>query len=56
MEKKLRYDINHFEATHPGYDEYRYILDEIGHNPYELAAILTVLYEDYTREEVQEKM
>ncbi len=56
MEKKLRYDINHFEATHPGYDEYRYILDEIGHNPYELAAILTVLYEDYTREEVQEKI
>ena len=28
-------------------------MDEIGHNPWQLAAILTVLYEDYTREEVQ---
>lgn len=40
-------------STHPGYDEYRYNLVEIGHNPYELASYLTVLFEDYTREEVQ---
>ena len=36
-----------------GYDEYRYDLDEINHNPYELAAYLTVKFEDYTRDEVQ---
>lgn len=29
------------------------MLDEIGHNPYELASYLTVVFEDYTREEVQ---
>lgn len=33
--------------------EYRYDLDEINHNPYELAAYLTVKFEDYTRDEVQ---
>ena len=31
----------------------RYDLDEINHNPYELAAYLTVKFEDYTRDEVQ---
>ena len=30
-----------------------YDLDEINHNPYELAAYLTVKFEDYTRDEVQ---
>ena len=44
------------ESTHPGYDEYRYQLDEINHNPYELTAYLTVLFEDYTRAEVQETL
>lgn len=53
MENDLREEIDNIETTHPGYDEYRYYLDEIGHNPYELAAYLTVKYEAYTREQVQ---
>lgn len=53
MENDLREKIDNIETTHPGYDEYRYYLDEIGHNPYELAAYLTVVYEAYTREQVQ---
>ena len=53
MENDLRKEIDNIETTHPGYDEYRYYLDEIGHNPYELAAYLTVVYEAYTREQVQ---
>ena len=53
MENDLREKIDNIESTHPGYDEYRYHLDEIGHNPYELAAYLTVKYEAYTREQVQ---
>lgn len=53
MENDLREEIDNIESTHPGYDEYRYNLDEIGHNPYELAAYLTVKYEAYTREQVQ---
>lgn len=53
LETALRNQIDSIESTHPGYDEYRYNLVEIGHNPYELASYLTVLFEDYTREEVQ---
>ena len=53
LENDLRSQVGNIESTHPGYDEYRYALDEIGHNPYELAAYLTVVFEDYTREEVQ---
>lgn len=53
LEATLRSKINNIERTHSGYDEYRYDLDEINHNPYELTSFLTVLFEDYTREEVQ---
>ena len=53
LETALRNQIDSIESTHPGYDEYRYNLAEIGHNPYELASYLTVLFEDYTRAEVQ---
>lgn len=53
LENALRTQINNIESTHSGYDEYRYNLDEINHNPYVLASFLTVKYEDYTRSEVQ---
>lgn len=53
LEEDLLERINEIETVYPGYDEYQYTLDEIGHNPYQLAALLTVLYEDYTQAEVQ---
>lgn len=53
LESELQKQIDHVETDHPGYDEYNYSLAEISHNPFELAALLTVLYEDYTPEEVQ---
>ena len=53
LETALDNQISNIESTHPGYDEYRYDLAEIGHNPYELTSYLTVLFEDYTRAEVQ---
>lgn len=53
LEAALNNQISNIESTNPGYDEYRYDLAEIGHNPYELASYLTVLFEDYTRAEVQ---
>ena len=53
LEASLRDEIDQIESTHSGYDEYRYELDEINHNPYELAAYLTVKFEDYSRLEVQ---
>ena len=56
LETELRTTIDNIESDHPGYDEYRYNLAEIGHNPYELASLLTVEFEDYTREEVQARL
>lgn len=56
LENELRRQIDSIESTHSGYDEYRYNLAEIGHNPYELAALLTVEFEDYTRAEVQAEL
>lgn len=53
LENELQREIDNIESSHPGYDEYRYNLAQIGHNPYELAALLTVQFEDYTRSEVQ---
>ncbi|SFU95820.1 C40 family peptidase [Butyrivibrio sp. M55] len=47
MEEALQEIIDNVEDVHPGYDEYQYYLDNIGHNPYQLAAVLTVLYEQY---------
>lgn len=55
-ETSLQTTINNIERDHPGYDEYNYSLAEIGHNPYELAALLTVLYEDYTEAQVQQML
>ena len=56
LERQLQRRVNNIESEYPGMDEYRYELDQVGHNPFELAALLTVLYEDYTRAEVQEKL
>lgn len=53
LEATLQRKIDNIESSYPGYDEYNYYLDEIGHDPYQLAAYLTVLFEDYTRSEVQ---
>lgn len=53
LEAALQRRIDNIESSYPGYDEYNYYLDEIGHDPYQLAAYLTVLFEDYTRSEVQ---
>ena len=56
LEDKLRKKMDRIETDHPGYDEYRYNLAEIGHNPYELASLLTVEFENYTRSQVQARL
>ena len=53
LEDALRREVANIESTHPGYDEYRYHVDELGHNPYELASYLTAKLRHYTRENVQ---
>ena len=56
LETELQRKISNIEQTHSGYDEYRYDLQEISHNPYELTAYLTVCFEDYERQEVQQAL
>ena len=53
LEAALRTKINNVPADHPGFDEYNYSLAAIEHDPFELAALLTVIYEDYTESEAQ---
>ncbi len=53
LEAALRSEIADVERNHSGYDEYRYHLDEIGHDPYQLTSYLTVRYGGYTSAEVQ---
>lgn len=56
LEADLQRTVDNIETDHPGYDEYNYSLAEISHNPFELAALLTVLYENYTPSEVQSRL
>ena len=56
LEENIRQDIKNIEVTHLGYDEYRYELQEISHNPYELISYLTVCYEDFQFEQVQQEL
>ena len=44
MEAELQNELDHYESLHPGYDEYRFDLDEIGHDPYVLISILSALH------------
>lgn len=53
MENELQGKIDNVEKNHPGYDEYKYELDGIGHNPHELASILTAKHQSYTLSKVQ---
>ena len=54
MEADLQYELDHYETLHPGHDEYRFELDEIGHDPYVLTSILSALHNGvFTLEEIQ---
>ncbi len=52
LEAELNQQINSMEARHEGYEEYRYQVDEISHNPYHLISYFTALYGDFTYEQV----
>ena len=54
--KRLANQIDNIESTHSGYDEYRYDLDAIGHNPHELASYLTALLQSYTPQSAQAEL
>ena len=56
MEKDLQVEINAIETTYPGYDEYHYNLDAIGHEPYVLISYLSAVYTEFTASEVQSEI
>ena len=53
LEAELQSRIDNIRTEYDGYDEYNISCDQIGHNPYELASYLTVMFENYKRNEVQ---
>ena len=56
LEDKLDRQVNEMESTHPDYDEYRYQVDEITHNPFQLASILAAKFGNYTLEDVEDEL
>lgn len=56
MEDELDRRIDSIESGYPGYDEYRYSVDEIGHNPYALISYLTAKYVSFTPAEMQAEL
>ena len=54
LEADLQYEVDHYAELHPGYDEYRFDLDEIKHDPYVLTSFLTAYHQgEWTLSEVQ---
>lgn len=56
LEAELQYDLLNIERDYPGFDEYRYTVDPIGHDPHELIAYLTARFEDFTYAEVEAEL
>ena len=52
-ETDLQMQVNNVEAQRPGYDEYRYQIDAIEHDPYVLMGYLTSVYRDFTASQVE---
>lgn len=56
LESGLRNELANIENTYFGYDEYRYDVDNIGHNPNELISYLTAKFDAFTPEQVQTEL
>ncbi|WP_394523529.1 CD1108 family mobile element protein [Lacrimispora sp. JR3] len=56
LETALQAQINNIERDYPDYDEYRYDLDTIAHDPHQLASYLTALLQYFKASEVQSKL
>lgn len=55
-ETDLQLEINRMETIRSGYDEYRYNVDEIGHDPHVLMAYLTAVYGDFNSSQAESAM
>ena len=56
LEMKLQKQINNIETDYPDYDEYRYNLDAIGHDPFILIGYLSAVHTEFTASEVQSEI
>ncbi|MDR0905239.1 MAG: peptidoglycan DD-metalloendopeptidase family protein [Oscillospiraceae bacterium] len=55
-ETDLQIQIASAEASHPGFDEYRYNIGDISHDPYELMAYLTAKYQGFASATAQSEL
>lgn len=56
LEDALNEQINQMRENHDDYDDFRFQIDEIGHNPYHLISYLTVKYGGFTYAEVADEI
>lgn len=56
LEQNLQSKINRIERDYPGYDEYKYNMAQIGHNPYELISYLTAVYKDFKFNDIKSSL
>jgi hypothetical protein len=56
LEAALQRQIDGIETTYPGYDEYRYQINEIYHNPYQLISYFTTMYGSFTYDQVKDEV
>ena len=56
LEMELQKEINAIETDYPDYDEYRYNLDAIGHDPFVLISYLSAVHTEFTVSEVQSEI
>lgn len=56
LEAELQARIDNIEDEYDGYDEYCIHSDQIGHDPYELASYLTIVFQSYKRDQVQDTL
>ena len=56
LEMELQKEINNIETDYPDYDEYRYNLDAIGHDPFVLISYLSAVHTEFTVSEVQSEI
>ncbi len=56
LEAELQERLDNIRDEYDGYDEYRISSDQIGHDPYELASYLTILFQSYKRDQVQDTL
>lgn len=56
LEMELQKEINDIETDYPDYDEYRYNLDAIGHDPFVLISYLSAVHTEFTASDVQSEI